>query len=447
MSVNPPSPTVNPPSPAPAGTEAQSVAGGARIVAEYWVETGLPVEQAVEVLAGEQSCGTFVQVAGESAELTARYRAQVEEITDLGSVAAPSLPNGRVPRNESGEYRQARVRVSWPLHNVGADLINLLAMVAGNLFELPEFTGLRLQGLHLPPEFGERYRGPKFGVSGTRRLTGIPTGPILGTIIKPSVGLSPEQTAARVAELIGSGLDFIKDDELMADPPHSPFRERVDAVMAVIRAQAERNGRQAMYAFNVSGTVEEMYRRHDYVVARGGTCVMASLHGVGPAGVRALTEQAEVPVHGHRNGWGLLYRSPALGLDYTVVQQVWRLLGVDHLHCNGLRNKFCETGASAMRSARACLTPLFRPEDVAMPVIASGQWAGQAHDTLAALGGSDLLYLCGGGIMGHPGGVRAGVASVRQAWAAAVAGVPLAQAARDQEELRAALAFFGQERT
>ena len=411
-------------------------------MAEYWVETPLPLERALAVLAGEQSSGTFVKVAGETGELTARYRATIESIREIGTTGTPSLPAGR-PVDSGGMYRQAVAEISWPLHNLGTDVVNLLATVAGNLFELREFTGLRLLRLQLPEEFGHAYGGPRFGVAGTRRLAGVSKGPILGTIIKPSVGLSPEQTAARVEDLIACGIDFIKDDELMADPPHSPFSRRVDAVMAAIEKHAQRTGRRPMYAFNVSGDVDQMRRRHDHVVARGGTCVMASLHGVGPAGMQALAAHTAVPIHGHRNGWGLLYRSPAVGVSYTVMQQLWRLLGVDHLHCNGLRNKFCESDESVVASARACLTPLFRPDDTAMPVISSGQWAGQAPDTLAALESADLLYLCGGGIVGHPDGVRAGVASVRQAWAAALAGVPLEEAARSHAELQAAITFFG----
>ena len=35
------------------------------------------------------------------------------------------------------------------------------------------------------------------------------------------------------------------------------------------------------------------------------------------------------------------------------------------------------------------------------------------------------MYLAGGGIIGHPDGAAAGVASLREAWEAAVAGVSL----------------------
>ena len=90
--------------------------------------------------------------------------------------------------------------LSFPLENMGPSLPNLLATVAGNLFELREFSGLKLIDLDLPPAFAEAYPGPQFGVEGTRRLAGVEGRPIIGTIIKPSVGLSPEETAALVRD-------------------------------------------------------------------------------------------------------------------------------------------------------------------------------------------------------------------------------------------------------
>ena len=66
----------------------------------------------------------------------------------------------------------------------------------------------------------------------------------------------------------------------------------------------------------------------------------------------------------------------------------------------------------------------------------------QAADTYAAIGTVDLIHAAGGGIMAHPGGIEAGVAALRQAWEAAIAGVPLADAARAHAELRQALQKF-----
>src|SRR5205085_243302 len=99
----------------------------------------------------------------------------------------------------------------------------------------------------------------------------------------------------------------------------------------------------------------------------------------------------------------------------------------DHMHVNGLRNKFCESDDSVIASARACLTPMSAAKPcIAMPVFSSGQSVRQVHDTYARLGSVDLIFAAGGGIMGHPQGPAAGVRSIREAWDAAIAGVTLA---------------------
>jgi len=416
-----------------------------RVRATYWIETAFPLQDAAATMAGEQSTGTFLRVPGETDELRERCAARVESIEELGDAAAPSLPGSGLPKSGDGKRRTARVTLSWPLHNMGPSLPNLLAAVAGNLSELKAFSGLKLLDLGLPPEFLTRYQGPQFGVAGTRRLADVWDGPMIGTIIKPSVGLSPEATAEQVRGLVEAGIDFIKDDELQADGPHCPFEARISAVMRVIRDHAERTGKKVMYAANLTGDIDEMLSRHDHVLAEGGTCVMASMNSIGLPAMKVLRAHSQLPIHGHRNGWGMYGRSPAIGMSFIAYQKLWRLAGIDHTHVNGIDNKFCEENDSVIASARACLQPMFpapNPGCEIMPVFSSGQSAKQAHATFAALGSTDLIYAAGGGIMGHPQGPAAGVASLRQAWDAAVSGVPLETQAARHPELAAALSKF-----
>jgi ribulose-bisphosphate carboxylase large chain len=191
-----------------------------RIVATYWIETAYPLDEAAATMAGEQSTGTFLRVPGETDELREQFAATVEKITELETVQTPSLPGSGLPRNWDKQRRTAEVILSWPLHNIGPSLPNLLATVAGNLSELKPFSGLKLLDLTLPPAFLAAYQGPQFGVAGTRALTGVYNRPIIGTIIKPSIGQTPEATAQQVKVLAEAGIDFIKDDELQSDGPH-----------------------------------------------------------------------------------------------------------------------------------------------------------------------------------------------------------------------------------
>lgn len=416
-----------------------------RVYARYWIETAFAPEHAAEIMAGEQSTGTFIKVPGETDALREQHAARVEQIQELEPADHPSLPGAAPAKTQPPSYRRAEVMLSWPIANMGPSLPNLLSTVAGNLFELNPFSGLKLLDVTLSPAFLSRYQGPQFGVAGTRRFVGVSDGPLIGTIIKPSVGLTPEATAATVEALVEGGIDFIKDDELQADGPHCPFGDRLKQVTKVINRHADKTGRKPMYAFNVTGEIDDMLRHHDEVVATGGTCIMVSMNSVGLPALVALRRHAQVAIHGHRNGWGIYDRSPAIGMSYIAYQKFWRMAGVDHMHVNGLDNKFCESDASVIASAKECLNPMFAPPlpgSEIMPVFSSGQTAKQAPGTWRALGTTDLIFACGGGIMGHPHGIAAGVRSLRQAWEAAVEGIPLTKFAGSHPELGAALQKF-----
>jgi ribulose-bisphosphate carboxylase large chain len=421
-----------------------TAASAARIEADYLIETAYDPREAAEAMAGEQSSGTFIAVPGETPELKERSAAKVVRLDVLGEVPAPSLPGAKRPRGGSGVIRRAAVTLSWPMDNIGCSLPNLLATVAGNLFELQQFSGLRLQELRLPRAFADGYAGPKFGVEGTRRLTGVLDGPIIGTIVKPSIGMTAEDTASLVTQLCEAGIDFIKDDELQSDGRVCPFESRARAVMSVINRYADRTGKKVMFAFNLTGDLEQMRRRHDLIVSLGGTCIMASIHSVGMVGIIELARHSQLPIHAHRNGWGYLSRDPLLGFSYVAWQKLWRIAGVDHMHVNGLRNKFSESDESVMASARECLQPIWadRPCTI-VPVFSSGQTAAQIPDTVAGLQSADFIYAAGGGILGHPDGAKAGVESLRQAFAATRVGIPLAEYARSHSELARALKAYG----
>ncbi|MDF2975248.1 MAG: ribulose bisphosphate carboxylase large chain, catalytic domain protein [Microvirga sp.] len=343
-----------------------------RIEADYLLETPIDPRCAAEIMAGEQSSGTFVAVPGETPELKERSAARVTALDVLDdAVAQRSLPSAGGER-EGERITRAKVTLSWPLATLGPSLPNLLATVAGNLFELKPVSGLRLLDIRMPSAFAEAYPGPLFG--------------------------------------------------------------------HVIEAEADRTGKKPMFAFNLTGELDQMRRRHDTLLAHGATCLMASLNSVGLVGMIELRRFSQLPIHAHRNGWGYLSRHPLLGWSYVAWQKIWRLAGADHMHVNGLQNKFSETDESVIEAARACLTPMFADKPcVVMPVFSSGQSARQIPPTYAALQSPDFIMTAGGGIMAHPDGPAAGVRSMREAWDAARAGIPLEEHARTHPDLGRAL--------
>lgn len=411
-----------------------------RIAATYLVETPLSLDRAAEVLAGEQSTGTFVKIPGETECLREAHSASVDAVLPLEGTDRPSLPGSRP---QATQYRRAKITVSWPAANIGHNLPALISTLQGNLYELAQFSGLRLLDFELPDSFGSVFKGPKNGIRGTREYCGNVDSPLIGNIIKPSVGLSPEQTADLVATLAEAGVDFVKDDELMTNPASSPFRDRVKSVMRVINAHADKTGKQVMYAFNISDDIDTMLRNYDWIQQNHGTCAMVSINAVGLSATRAICQHGELAIHGHRNGWGMLNRHPMLGMDFAAYDKIWRLAGVDQLHVNGIDNKFWEPDDSVVHSIECCKRSFLSQSERPLPVVSSGQWGGQAFETYKRVGTIDLLYMAGGGIMAHPGGPAAGVRAIQQAWNSAVSGKSPCETAAQHKDFSMAVEKFG----
>jgi ribulose-bisphosphate carboxylase large chain len=411
-----------------------------RITAKYYIETPYALEKAAAVLAGEQSSGTFVAVPGETEELKQRFAARVENIVPLDEADQPAIPGAIAKPGD--KYQRGSIEVSWSIENFGYNLPVMISTLQGNLYELTQFTGLKLMDIELPPSYGDHFVGPRFGISGSKKSAGVAGRPMIGTIIKPSIGLSTGQTAALVKTLAEAGIDFIKDDELLSSSANSKFEDRVDAVMQVINAYADKTGKKVMYAFNLSDEVDNMLSRYEYLVKAGATCAMISLNSVGLSGAKKVCDQGQLVIHGHRNGWGMINRHPLLGIEFPAYQKLWRLAGVDQLHVNGIANKFWESDDSVVQSIEACLKPLFKGE-TPLPVVSSGQWGGQAFETWRRTQTTDLLYMAGGGIMAHPDGPTGGVIALQQAWEGAVNGLSLDQAVQQYPEFAKSVEKFG----
>jgi len=363
------------------------------------------------VVAGEQSTGTFVKLAAETQALREQSAARVESVDVISLSGEPALPC----KQKNDRHERGIVTISWPLENFGSSLATLQATVAGNLFELSELSAIRLLDINIPDLLIQQFQGPRFGIDGTRKLTGVSDGPVVGTIIKPSVGLGAKATAQLVSQLAAADIDFIKDDELQANGPHCPFTERVDAVMDVLNRHEDKTGKRIMYAFNMTDDIESMRRHYDYLLQKRACCAMVSLFSVGLSGLQDVCRRGELAIH------------------------------ADHLHVNGFANKFSEADQTVAESAMCVQAPLSSAKShIAMPVFSSAQTIWQMEPCQRVLGNTDFILTAGGGIMSHPQGPTAGVVALRQAAEAAGQGVNVPEAAKHHSELAAAAAFFKQ---
>lgn len=391
----------------------------------YYIESTTDLHAAAAELAGEQTSGTFVKVPGESDELAERFGGRVLSTESFGRIS-PSLNT----RFRTEEVEAGKVRIAFPTENIGGDLTTLLTTVAGNLYELGHLTACRLVDIELQEDFSTQFPGPEFGVEGTRDAVKVASGPLIGTIVKPNIGLAGEGFRAVVRSLLESGLDFIKDDEINSDPTCLPFDRRVEIVAQETDRAADRFGRRIPYAFNVAGPISDLERKHALVMESGGQCVMLPVLHQGIASLQFLRDLGGLQLHAHRAGFAAISRSDVLGIDFTVWQKLLQLAGADHIHASGLQSKFFETDETVASNVRAILSGVSDSHRHSLPVLSSGQTVFAAQPTFGLVGSSDVMMLAGGGIIGHPLGAEAGVRSLRQAWKAAEQGQSLDEIGR-----------------
>ncbi len=385
------------------------------VIAKYRVETDLPIEKAAEEIAAEQSTGTWTEVEREKLA------------TDLAA---------RVIRAE-GKF--AYVAFPEELFEPG-NIPQYLSVVAGNLFGLSALKKVRLLDVIFPPSLVGAHKGPRVGIDEARKFLGVFDRPLVGTIIKPKVGLSPKETAEVAGQAVRGGLDLIKDDETLTDQSFCPIDERVEAVMAELSKVEDETGKRAFYAVNVTCGAEEILERAEDMIGRGANMVMVDVLTAGFSALEVLSRGVKVPVHVHRTMHGAFTRDPHHGISMVPISRLVRMAGGTNLHTGSYLGKMAgdreenDSCRDALRDDWYGLRPAF-------PVASGGVHPGKVRPNLEGYG-IDCIVQAGGGVHGHPWGTTAGATAMVQAVEAWRAGVSTEEYAKSHKELEAALNFW-----
>lgn len=318
-----------------------------------------------------------------------------------------------------------------------------LSVVAGNLFGLGRLRSVRLLDVEFPESLCN-FSGPVFGMSGVRKIIGTEkTGrPHVGTIIKPKVGLTPEDTAHVAYESAIGGVDFIKDDETLTDQDFCPMRNRVEEVMSRLDDAMSETGRKILYAVNVSDRADKIVERAEIALECGANTLMIDVITCGFSAVQALSElNLSVPLHIHRTMHAAMTRNPDHGVAMRPIAKLVRMSGGDQLHTGTVSGKMGHDPSEIVVDNKILTEPMFELKPV-FPVSSGGLHPGKVRAELEALG-TDIVLQAGGGIHGHPDGTRAGAAAMREAVDAYMEGVLPEVYAEDHKELQRALEKWG----
>lgn len=391
------------------------------LVCEYYCEAeGISLEEAFRRIAAESSIGTWTEVAmrGSIAE---KLRPRVFFIDERGF---------------------AKIAYPQDLFEAG-NMPQILSSIAGNIFGLKEVTHLRLSDITFPNSVVRSFKGPRFGIKGIRKLTGVKERPLAGTIIKPKLGLNWKEHAKVAYEAWIGGIDIVKDDENLAGMKFNPFKERITETLRMRDKAEEETGEKKIYMPNITSETMEMLRRAEFVKENGGEYVMIDILTAGWASLQTVRNAGlDMVIHGHRAGHAALTRHERHGISMTVLAKVARLVGVDQLHIGTFGvGKMMGTPEEDLEYKRALEEELLDIKPVL--AVASGGLHPGLIEALVRISGNDVVIQAGGGVHGHPKGTRAGARAMRQAIDAATEGIPLAEYARSHAELKYAVDKWG----
>ena len=410
------------------------------LIAEYYAEAprGLSLEKTAEHLAKESSIGTWTDISTMNRKIAEKLKPHVFSIDKKNNI----------------------VKIAYPpeLFEKG-NMPQIYSSVAGNIFGMSAVKNLRLEDIRFPMSIIKSFKGPRFGIPGVRRILKVKKRPLVGTIVKPKVGLTPSQHAKVAYESWAGGLDIVKDDENLTSMKFNRFEDRIIKTLEARDKAESETGERKMYMANVTAETKTMLKRAEFVKEHGGEYIMVDILTVGWSGLQALREaNLGLVIHAHRAMHGALTRNKRHGISMNVIAKTARIIGVDQIHIGTAVGKM-EGTPKEIRMTELEVEESFVKENKSghlleqdfgglKPVfaVASGGLHPALTKPLVDILGKNIIIQYGGGCHGHPLGTRAGAVAIRQSVDAAMKGIDAKEYAKSHKELKLALEKWSKKR-
>lgn len=300
----------------------------------------------------------------------------------------------------------SRVTIRFPAVNFGRrdGIAYLMSVLMGGQMDIDLVESCHLVDV----EFGSllrRFPGPRYGLSGIRQLVGAHDRPLFGGIVKPKIGLKPEQLAEVCHEMAAGGADFIKEDEILGDPPWCPLKQRVPAVAEALK------GFKTLYAPCITADGDEVVRRARLAKKLGATAIHVNIWS-GLGAHLSVRKKVDLPLFFQKSGDKVLTTGP-YAIRSALMCKFIRLIGCDFTHV-GMWGGYLSEPEAELEARLDALQGSWCPRPGVIPSFSCGAHPGMVQALIKRFG-HDIMISSGGAIHGHPMGTRAGVQAFRQA--------------------------------
>ncbi len=376
----------------------------------------------------------------------------------------------------------------WRLFDRGGNVQNILTYLVGNVLGMKEVSALKLLDVWFPPAMLEQYDGPSYTLDDMRKYLDVYDRPILGTIIKPKMGLTSAEYAEAAYDFWVGGGDFVKNDEPQANQDFCPYEKMVKNVKAAMDKAVKETGEKKVHSFNVSAAdFDTMIERCELIRNAGfepGSYAFL-IDGITAGWMAVQTLRRKYPdvfIHFHRAAHGAYTRvENPLGFSVLVLSKFARLAGASGIHTgtagvgkmqgspeedvvaaqNILHfksaghyfeqewSKIFEGDKDAIALAQADTARHVILEDDSWrgmkkccPIVSGGLNPTLLKPFIDVMGNIDFITTMGAGCHAHPRGTTAGAKALVQACEAYQKGIDIKEYAKSHKELEEAIEFF-----
>jgi 2,3-diketo-5-methylthiopentyl-1-phosphate enolase len=401
------------------------------IVATYYMDDALQGEDfidhfaLIQSMAIEGSTGTWEKVEEDTEEVRIKLSGKM-----VGYFEIPT---------ENPYCRKAVVQLAFPIDAWIDNLPMMLLSIAGNCFAYSD--KLRLLDVFIPEQQLAKFQGPKFGVPGIRQLLNVHDRPLSLHIIKPKMGMTPEQVGNQCYQTAIGGVDMMKDDEMTSDVYNSTYEQRLVEVMKALDKAEKQTGKRPIYLLSITDEPRRMMEKARKAVKMGANGLLVC-YSAGLPVLRELCADPEINVPVMLHASHMIAAQPRIA--WPVFAKLIRLCGADMMltptYWSSIPMVSLEEG---LRTSHVKLAPLGHIKPM-FPMPCAGVYPGLAPVIIGEYG-TDIVIPAGGGMLGHPDGYTAGARSWQQAIAATLSDEDFVAYARrpENKELRRALEKWG----
>lgn len=292
------------------------------------------------------------------------------------------------------------IKIAFPIQNFGNDLGALLTAIYGKISLAPK---IKLADIEFSEKYLQLFRGPKFSISKIRNILGKSEKPLLMSIFKPCLGLSPGELGSMFYLQAEGGFDLVKDDEILYDHDFTLTLKRLEACLEA----RDRAKSKTIYAINLTGQADEILNRAVQLEKNGATCILFNYVSYGLPLLAALRAKVSIPIMAHPAFSGAMCLSNFSGLsEKLLLGKLPRLLGADFVLFPSHYGSLAWDRDVTKGIQRALTTPLFHIQPT-WPTPSAGIKANMIKEILLDFG-EDIVINAGTAVWEHKDGGLAG---------------------------------------